>query len=121
MAINKVKPQGHIALVLPTGHLSKGNATAKLREWMRSQVALKAVIPLDSDTFAESGVQGTGVGTVLCIWQKAVKQGKVFIGELSDKRILLQISMHLFINTDYLRVNNMILNTQMVLKVFMVN
>ncbi|MEK4289366.1 N-6 DNA methylase [Paenibacillus sp. FSL P4-0502] len=86
LAINKVKPQGHIALVLPTGHLSKGNATAKLREWMRSQVALKAVIPLDSDTFAEAGVQGTGVGTVLCIWQKAVKQGKVFIGELSDKK-----------------------------------
>ncbi|OME41405.1 N-6 DNA methylase [Paenibacillus odorifer] len=89
LAINKVKPQGHIALILPTGHLNKGNATARLREWMRSQVALKAVIPLDSDTFAEAGVQGTGVGTILCIWQKSVKQGKVFIGELSDKKDLI--------------------------------
>ncbi|WP_440941449.1 MULTISPECIES: N-6 DNA methylase [Paenibacillus] len=79
LAIKKVKPQGHIALVLPTGHLSKGNATAKLREWMRSQVALKAVTPLDSDTFAEAGVQGTGVGTVLCIWKNCKIRGDIRI------------------------------------------
>ncbi|OBZ14593.1 hypothetical protein A8L34_11760 [Bacillus sp. FJAT-27264] len=56
---------------------------------MRSQVALKAVIPLDSGTFAEAGVQGTRVGTVLCIWKKEAKQGKVFIDEMYDKKDLV--------------------------------
>lgn len=86
LAIRKVKVGGMIALVLPSSHMYKSNATAKLREWMKSQVALRAVIPLDADTFAESGVQGTSIGTILCIWQKEKTQGKVFVAELTNKK-----------------------------------
>lgn len=107
LAIRKTKDKGYIALVLPMGHMCKSQATAKLREWMRSQVALLGVIPLDSGTFAEAGVQGTSVGTVLCVWQKGVKQSEVFIGELSDQNDIaaemqaMAYQFRLFVSGEY--------------------
>lgn len=85
LSIKKCKNKGFIALVLPGGHLFNGNGTLKLRQWMRSQVALKAVFPLDSKTFENAGILGTSVGTNLIVFQKGVKQGTIFIGELIDK------------------------------------
>lgn len=85
LAVRKVKDKGYIALVLPAGHLFKGNATAKLREWMKDKVALKGVFPLDEATFRESGILGTSVGTYLVVYQKGVPQDKVMIGALYDR------------------------------------
>ncbi|KRG15601.1 hypothetical protein ACA30_05785 [Virgibacillus soli] len=85
MAIRKTRDKGYIALVLPTSHMFKSQATEKMRVWMKSQVALKGVFPLDQDTFKDSGVKGTKVGTVLCIWQRGAKQGEIFYGHLQDK------------------------------------
>lgn len=89
MAIKKVKSGGLIALVLPMGHLFKGKSTAKLREFMKENVAIKAVIPLNSETFIESGVKGTTVTTVLVIMQKEVRQSEIFMGVLQDKKDLI--------------------------------
>ncbi len=106
LAIRKTKDKGYIALVLPYGHLYKGNATEKLREWMKDEVALKGIFPLDSNTFKQAGLSGTSVSTVLCVWQKGVKQDKVFFGELDDKDELtkeldaLAYHFHLF-NSEY--------------------
>ncbi|GIN58491.1 hypothetical protein J8TS2_28100 [Lederbergia ruris] len=85
LSIRKAKDKSFIALVLPYGHLYKGNATAKMRAWMKSQVALKGVFPLDDDVFKDAGINGTKVGTCLIILQKGAKQDKVFYGQLQDK------------------------------------
>ncbi|AIF45413.1 N-6 DNA methylase [Virgibacillus sp. SK37] len=107
LSVRKVKDKGFIALVLPYGHLYKGNATAKLRQWMKSQVALKGVFPLDQDTFAKAGINGTTVGTCLVIWQKGVAQEEVFFGELCDKDDIVKEmesmarQFQLFLSGDY--------------------
>lgn len=89
LAVKKVKDNGYISLVVPAGHLYKGNATAKLREWLKDHVALKGVFPLDSGTFKEAGIMGTSVGTYLVIYQKGVPQDKVMIGVLHDKKEII--------------------------------
>lgn len=93
LAINKTKDKGYIALVLPMGHLSNGKGTEKLRQYMKSQVALKFICYLDSDTFSKAGLTGTSVPTALCIFQKGVKQGKIFMGELSEQNKDLEIEI----------------------------
>lgn len=87
LSIKKVKDKGCIALVLPGGHLYN-SAAGKLREWMKTKVALKGIFPLDSSTFEASGIMGTSVGTYLIIWQKGTPQKEIFIGELADKKEL---------------------------------
>lgn len=84
LSVKKVKDGGYIGLVLPVGHLYRGNATAKLRDWLKENVALKAVIPLNKDTFIDAGIKGTTVGTVLIVFQKSVMQQEIFMGDLVD-------------------------------------
>lgn len=88
LAIQKCKPNGYIAYVIGGGHLYKGNKTEALRKWMKKEVALKAIVPLDSDTFSEAGITGTSVGSYLIVWQKGAKQEEVFLGDLIDKKDL---------------------------------
>lgn len=107
LAINKCKDKGYIALVVPGGHLFKGNAVEKLRDHMKIKGALKGIFPLDADTFSEAGILGTSVGTNLIIWQKGVPQGKVFIGDLIDKKDIktemnsMALQFQLFLSGDY--------------------
>ncbi len=84
LSIKKLDDDGYLALVLPMGHLYKDKSTKKLREWIKKQVVLKAIIPLDSKTFEDAGLQGTGIPTVLCIFQSKKEQETVFYGELYD-------------------------------------
>lgn len=88
LAISKTKDKGYIALVLPGGHLYKSKATEKLREWMMKELALKAIIPLNVDTFKDAGVKGTSVSTYLIVLQKGVQQEGIFYGKLYDKEDL---------------------------------
>ena len=107
LSIKKCKDKGYIALVLPGGHLFKGNAVQKLRDYMKGVVSLKGIFPLDADTFSEAGILGTSVGTNLIICQKGAAQGKVFIGDLIDKKDLktemnsIALQFQLFLSGDY--------------------
>ncbi|MBU3216661.1 SAM-dependent methyltransferase [Clostridium estertheticum] len=107
LSIKKCKDKGYIALVLPGGHLFKGNAVQKLRDYMKGVISLKGIFPLDADTFSEAGILGTSVGTNLLIWQKGTPQGKVFIGDLADKKDLktemssIALQFQLFLSGDY--------------------
>lgn len=106
LSIKKCKDKGFIVLVLPGGHLFNSNGTAKLRQWMKSKVALKGVVPLDSKTFENAGILGTSVGTNLIIFQKGVMQETIFIGELIDENIKLEMEslaaqFRLFLSKNY--------------------
>ncbi|BAE47709.1 SAM-dependent DNA methyltransferase (plasmid) [Clostridium botulinum] len=78
------KENGYVALVLPKGFCFKGNGTGKLREYLKERYSLLFCMELDQDTFANAGITGTGVGTVLCIFQKC-KQTKPTIYCKLDK------------------------------------
>ncbi|QPW62068.1 N-6 DNA methylase [Clostridium botulinum] len=78
------KENGYIALVLPQGFCFKGNGTGKLRDYLKERYSLLFCMELDQDTFANAGITGTGVGTVLCVFQKC-KQTKPTIYCKLDK------------------------------------
>lgn len=107
LSIKKTKDKGYIDLVLPQGHLFKGKATEKLRYWMKDNVSIKGIFPLDGETFSDSGVMGTLVGTVLVIMQKGTKQEEIFIGEFADKEDFkneidsIAKQFNKFVNKDY--------------------
>jgi type I restriction enzyme M protein len=106
LSIKKCKDKGLIALILPAGHLFNSNGTAKLRKWMKDEVALKAIFSLNSKTFENAGILGTTVGTNLIVFQKGAEQEKIFVGELTDKDIKFEMkslayAFRLFLSGNY--------------------
>lgn len=65
-----LKPDGVAAIIVPSGFVSNSNATAKCREWLKDNYNLKMVMHLDSETFENAGLNGTGVATTLLIIEK---------------------------------------------------
>ncbi len=71
-SIQFLKPGGKIAIVLPE-HLMKGKTGLYVREWLETQVKLKAVFFFPEAAFTPYGAM---VKTCLCIMQK-LKSGEV--------------------------------------------
>ena len=65
-----LKPGGTAAIVVASGIVFKGNATALLREHLKTNYNLKLAMQLDSETFESAGLAGTGVSTLLLIIEK---------------------------------------------------
>lgn len=65
-----LKPGGTAAIVVASGIAYKGNATALLREHLKTNYNLKLAMQLDSETFESAGLAGTGVSTLLLIIEK---------------------------------------------------
>lgn len=66
-----LKDGGTAAIIVSSGIAFKGNATAALREHLKTNYNLKLAMQLDSETFESAGLAGTGVSTLLLIIEKA--------------------------------------------------